>query len=165
MIQPSRTAIFAGSFDPITVGHEDVVRRGLRLVDRMIVAVAHRPSEVKRGMFSVEERVEMIAEVFAEEPEVEPVAFDGLLVEFARQRGARVLLRGLRGPSDFEYETRMARMNATLAPEMETVFLAARLEHGIVSSSLVREVATLGGNVEDFVSPPVLERLRRRTGG
>lgn len=155
-------AICPGSFDPITLGHEDVVRRALRLADRVIVAVAHRASQPKPGLFSVAERLELIRESFREEPRVEAAEFNGLLVEFARRRGAGLLVRGLRAGSDFEYEFQLALMNRELAPEVETAFLAADPRYSFLSASLVREVASLGGDVSGFVSPAVLERLRER---
>jgi pantetheine-phosphate adenylyltransferase len=157
-----RVALCPGSFDPITVGHEDIIRRGLRFADRVIVAVAHRSTHVKRGLFSVEERMEMIREVFADEPRVEAAEFQGLLVDYARNRGARLVIRGLRAVSDFEYEFQMALMNRELAPELETVFLATDADKSFVSASLVREIASLGGEVAPFVSPAVLRRLRER---
>lgn len=164
MSEKERVAVYPGSFDPITLGHEDIIRRALRLCDRLIVAVAHTPSERKRGMFSVNERLEMIAESFAGEPRLEPIAFEGLLVDLARDRGAAFVVRGVRGVRDFEYEMQMAMMNRELRPELETVFLAPAADRAFVSSSLVREIATLGGDAGPFVSPLVLERLRRATG-
>ncbi len=158
----SRVAIYPGSFDPITNGHEDIVCRGLRFVDRIIVAVAHRATHVKRGLFSIEERVEMIREVFADEPRVEVAEFEGLLVDFARSRDATLIIRGLRAVSDFEYEFQMALMNRQLAPAIETLFLAPGVQYSFLSASLVREVASLGGPVGDFVPPPVRERLEAR---
>ncbi|HEV2130524.1 MAG TPA: pantetheine-phosphate adenylyltransferase [Longimicrobiaceae bacterium] len=160
-----RTALCPGSFDPITVGHEDIIRRSLKFVDHLLVGVAHRATQQKQGLFSIEERVEMIREVFADEPRVEAVDFTGLLVGYARERGARIVIRGLRAVSDFEYEFQMALMNRELSPELETVFLTARAEHSFLSASLVREIASLGGDVRPFVSEPVLARLRERFGG
>lgn len=157
-----RTAICPGSFDPITVGHEEIIRRSLKFADRILVAVAHRATQVKQGMFSVEERMQMIRDVFADEPRVEAVDFSGLLVDFAREEGAHLIIRGLRAVSDFEYEFQMALMNRELWPDLETVFLTPNVEHSFLSSSLVREVAALGGDVRPFVAPPVLERLRTR---
>ena len=157
-------ALCPGSFDPITVGHEDIIRRGLRFADRVVVAVAHRATQVKRGLFSVEERLELIRDVFADEPRVEAAEFDGLLVDFATRRGARLVLRGLRAVSDFEYEFQMALMNRELQPQLETVFLATDADKAFLSASLVREIASLGGDVSRFVSPPVLQRLRERVG-
>jgi pantetheine-phosphate adenylyltransferase len=157
-------AIYPGSFDPITRGHEDIARRTLRLADRLIIAVAQTASQSKKVMFPVEERVELIAEVFADEERVEAVSFQGLLMDFARARGARFVIRGLRAVSDFEYELQMAQMNRELWEEVETVFLAPEVDFSFLSSSLVREVAGLGGDVTRFVSPPVLTRLEARLG-
>jgi pantetheine-phosphate adenylyltransferase len=157
-----RIAICPGSFDPITLGHEEIIRRTLTFADRILVAVGHRATQAKQGLFSVEERVAMIREVFTDEPRVEAVDFTGLLVDFARERGARLTVRGLRAVSDFEYEFQMALMNRELMPELETIFLTPNVEHSFLSSSLVREVASLGGDVGRFVSPSVLGRLRSR---
>ena len=154
-----RTAIYPGSFDPITRGHEDIVRRALHFVDRIIVAVAHQRTQRKEGLFTIGERVEMIQEVFADEPRVEPAEFDGLLVDYARTRKATLIVRGLRAVSDFEYEFQMALMNRTLLPEAETIFLAPDARFSFLSASLVREIALLGGDVTDFVAPSVLQRL------
>jgi pantetheine-phosphate adenylyltransferase len=155
-------AIYPGSFDPITNGHEDIVRRGLSFVDRIVIAVAYRATHEKRGLFSIDERLEMIRGVFRDEPRIEVTAFDGLLVEFARQRGAHLVIRGLRAVSDFEYEFQMALMNRQLHPQLETVFLAPDVRYSYLSASLVREIAALGGSVEDFVAPLVRERLEAR---
>jgi len=162
MTTPSRVAICPGSFDPITVGHEDIIRRSLAFADRVLVAVAHRATQVKQGLFSVEERVAMIREVFVDEPRVEATDFTGLLVHFARDQGATLIVRGLRAVSDFEYEFQMALMNRQLRPETETLFLAPHVEHSFLSASLVREIGALGGDVHPFVSPPVMRRLRER---
>jgi pantetheine-phosphate adenylyltransferase len=158
------TAIYPGSFDPITKGHEDIVRRALTMADRILVAVAHTSSQVKSSLFTVEERVSLIRRVFEGEERVVPVPFQGLLVDFAQAQGARVVIRGLRAVSDFEYELQLAQMNRELWPEIETVFLAPEVDFSFLSSSLVREVAALGGDVARFVSPPVLEALRARLG-
>jgi len=155
-------AVYPGSFDPITMGHEDIASRSLRLADRLIVAVAHTATQSKRGLFSVEERLAMLEEVFAGEERIECASFDGLLVDFARQREAKLLIRGLRAVSDFEYEFQMAQMNQELWPGIETVFLAPDVRHSFLSASLVREVAGLGGDVSNFVSGPVLRRLREK---
>ena len=152
-------AIYPGSFDPMTRGHEDIARRTLRLADRLVIGVAHTATQAKRGLFGVEERVELIREVFADEPRVETVAFQGLLVDFARAQGAQFVVRGLRAVSDFEYEFQMAQMNQELWDELETVFLTPDVNYSFVSASLVREVARLGGDVSTFVSPVVLERM------
>ena len=161
----THVAIYPGSFDPITRGHEDIARRALRIADRLLVAVAHTATHTKRGLFSVEERVDLIRQVFADEPRIEALAFEGLLVDFARERDAPVAVRGLRAVSDFEYEFQMAQMNQELWPEFETVFLAPEVDFSFVSSSLVREVAALGGEIGRFVSPPVSAALREKLGG
>jgi pantetheine-phosphate adenylyltransferase len=158
----SRLAIYPGSFDPMTRGHEDIVRRALGFAERVIVAVAHRRTQQKSGLFSIEERVEIIKNVFADEPRVEAAEFDGLLVEYARKRNARLMIRGLRAVSDFEYEFQMALMNRQLWPDIETIFLAPDTRYSYLSASLVREIATLGGDVTDFVPPFVLERLKKK---
>ena len=157
-----RTAIYPGSFDPITRGHEDIVRRALRFVDRITVAVAHRRTQAKQGLFDIQERLQLIQQVFADEPRVEVAEFDGLLVQFARARNARIMIRGLRAVSDFEYEFQLALMNRQLWSEMETIFLAPDEHYSYLSASLVREIASLGGDVSEFVSPPVLAALRAR---
>ncbi|HSL72344.1 MAG TPA: pantetheine-phosphate adenylyltransferase [Longimicrobiales bacterium] len=162
MSTPPRIAIYPGSFDPITRGHEDIVRRALTFVDRVIVAVAHRRTQRKDGLFSINERVAMIDEVFADEPRVEPAEFEGLLVDFARSRRATLIVRGLRAVSDFEYEFQMALMNRTLWTDVETVFLAPDARYSFLSASLVREIASLGGDVSDFVAPGVLARLSKK---
>ena len=163
-MSPSRPviAVYPGSFDPITLGHEDVARRTLRLADRLIIGVAHTATQSKTPLFSVEERVELIGEVFADEPRVECTMFSGLLVDFAREREANFIIRGLRAVSDFEYEFQMAQMNQELWPEAETLFLTPDVNFSFLSASLVREVARLGGDVSRFVSPPVLARMRLR---
>lgn len=157
-----RIAVYPGSFDPVTRGHEDLARRSLKLADRVIVAVAHTATQSKRTMFSVEERVDLLNTVFADEPDIEVTSFSGLLVTFAREVGATFAIRGLRAVSDFEYEFQMAQMNRSLNSELETVFLAPDLDFAFLSASLVREVALLGGDVSQFVSPRVWERLRDR---
>ncbi len=158
----NRLAIYPGSFDPLTRGHEDIVERALRFVDRIIVAVAHTRTQRKSGLFEIGERVEMIKQVFAGEPRVEAAEFEGLLVDYAKSRNARIMIRGLRAVSDFEYEFQMALMNRQLWPEIETVFLAPDTQFSFLSASLVREIASLGGDVSEFVSPPVLEQLQKK---
>ena len=152
-------AIYPGSFDPITKGHEDVARRSLRIVDRVIVAVAHTATHVKGNLFSPSERMEMIREVFADEDRIEAAEFEGLLVNVVRDLGAQVIIRGLRAVSDFEYEFQMAQMNRELWSEVETIFLTPDQRYSFLSASLVREVARLGGDVSNFVSDSVLKRL------
>lgn len=157
-----RVALYPGSFDPLTRGHEDIARRGLRVADRLVIAVAHTATHAKKGLFTVEERVELIREVFEGDDRVEVVSFQGLLVDFARERGAQLVLRGLRAVSDFEYELQMAQMNHELFEDVETIFLVPDASHSFLSSSLVREVAALGGDVARFVSPSVLARLQAK---
>lgn len=152
-------AVYPGSFDPITRGHEDIARRCLRIADEVVVAVAHTATQKKSALFGVEERVELIGEVFADEPRISCTSFEGLLVDFCRRRGAHLVIRGLRAVSDFEYEFQMAQMNQELASDLETVFLTPDVNYSFLSASLVREVARLGGDVSAFVSAPVLARL------
>jgi pantetheine-phosphate adenylyltransferase len=156
----SLVAIYPGSFDPITNGHLDLIARGSRLVDRLVVAVLRNQS--KRPLFSVEERVELIAKVTGEYANVEIAAFDGLLADFAAARGASMILRGIRAVSDYELEWQMALMNRRLAPEIETVFLTAGEEYSFISSKLVKEVASLGGSVTGIVPALVEARLKEK---
>ncbi len=158
----SVVAVYPGSFDPVTLGHEDVARRTLRVCNRLIVAVAESSSQTKRHLFEVPERLDIMREVFRGDPRIECVSFSGLLVDFVREVGARFIVRGLRAVSDFEYEFQMAQMNRELRSEAETVFLAPDVPYSFLSASLVREVASLGGDVSSFVSAPVLDHLRRR---
>ncbi len=158
-VQPV-VAIYPGSFDPITKGHEDVARRSLRIADRVVVAVAHTASEAKGGLFSVEERLDMVQEVFADDDRIEVCQFEGLLVDLAQEIGAQFVIRGLRAVSDFEYEFEMAQMNRELWSGAETVFLTPNQKYSFLSASLVREVSRLGGDVSRFVSEPVLRRLQ-----
>jgi pantetheine-phosphate adenylyltransferase len=158
-------AIYPGSFDPITKGHEDLVRRALHFVDSVVVAVAHRRTQHKDGMFSIPERLALIRQSFADEPRVVATEFDGLLVDFARKQDARLIVRGLRAVTDFEYEFQMALMNRQLWNELETLFLAPDARYTFLSASLVREIASLGGDVSALVSPHVLAALRARFGG
>ena len=153
-------AIYAGSFDPITNGHLDLIERGARLVDRLIVAILR--NETKQPLFSVEERMEMLREVVTGYPNVEVDCFHGLLVDYARDRNATVLLRGIRAISDYEYELQMALMNSRLRPEIETVFMMANEAYSFISSRLVKEVFGLGGNITGLVPPSVEARLDRR---
>jgi len=155
-------AVYPGSFDPVTVGHEDIALRSLRLADRLVIAVARTSTHDKRGMFTVEERVEMLREIFGDEDRIECTSFEGLLVDFARSVGAGIVVRGLRAVSDFEYEFQMAQMNQELWSGLETVFLTPDVRWSFLSASLVREVASLGGDVSNFVSEPVLSRLEER---
>jgi pantetheine-phosphate adenylyltransferase len=155
-----RVAVYPGSFDPPTRGHTELVHRCLSLADRVIVAVATNPH--KQPLFPVDQRLSMLRQAVGDDPRVHCEAFEGLLADFARSRGAGLLIRGLRAVSDFEYEFQMALMNRQLAPTLETVFLVPSLETTYVSSSLVREVARFGGDVSALVHPVVAEALRRR---
>jgi pantetheine-phosphate adenylyltransferase len=156
----SIVALYPGSFDPITHGHLDVIERGSRIVGRLIVAVLRNQS--KHPLFSLEERMAMLKEAVAPFPNVEVAGFDGLLVDFASQQGASLILRGIRAISDYELEWEMALMNRRLHPEIETVFLMAREEYSFISSHRVKEVASLGGNVSSMVPAAVDRRLRER---
>ena len=158
-------AIYPGSFDPITKGHEDLVRRALHFVDSVIVAVAHRRTQRKDGMFSITDRLALIRQSFADEKRVVATEFDGLLVDFARKQDARLIIRGLRAVTDFEYEFQMALMNRQLWNELETLFLAPDARYTFLSASLVREIASLGGDVSALVAPHVLAVLQARFGG
>ncbi|MDP4301342.1 pantetheine-phosphate adenylyltransferase [Leptothrix discophora] len=154
------TAIYPGTFDPMTLGHQDLMRRASRLFSRLIVAVA--AGHHKRTMFSVEERLEIAQELARDHPNVEVVAFRGLLRDFVVEHGGKVVVRGLRAVSDFEYEFQMAGMNRQLMPEVETLFLTPSDQYQFISGTFVREIAALGGDVSKFVAPSVLERLKRR---
>ena len=158
--QSSLVAIYPGSFDPITYGHLDLISRGSRMVERLIVAVLRNQS--KQPWFTVEERVQMINDAIGGYTNVEVAAFDGLLVDFAEARGATMLLRGIRAVSDYELEWQMALMNRRLRPGIETVFLMAGEEYSFISSHLVKEVVALGGSVQGIVPPAVEQRLKQR---
>ena len=154
------TAVYPGTFDPLTNGHADLIERAARLFDRVVVAVAENPA--KGTVLALEERVALAREVLAPLANVEVRGFTSLLVEFAREVDAKVLVRGLRAVSDFEYEFQLASMNRRLAPEVETVFLTPDEQYGFVSSSLVKEICRLGGDVSAFVHPTVAAVLERR---
>ncbi len=156
------TAIYPGTFDPITNGHADLLQRALKRFDRVIIAVAG--STGKSTCFSLEERVSLSKTALAHLDHVEVVGFDGLLVKFAQDQGAGVILRGLRAVSDFEYEFQLASMNRKLAPDVETMFLTPDEGYSFISSSLVREIAALGGDVGAFVHPEVQAALKERFG-
>jgi pantetheine-phosphate adenylyltransferase len=158
-IQPL-TAVYPGTFDPMTLGHADLMRRAARLYDRLVLAVA--AGHHKRTMFTIAERLEMAQEIAAPFPNVEVMAFRGLLRNFVVDLGAKVVVRGLRAVSDFEYEFQMAGMNRQLMPDVETVFMTPSDQFQFVSGTFVREIATLGGDVSKFVAPSVLMRLRNR---
>jgi pantetheine-phosphate adenylyltransferase len=153
-------AVYPGTFDPLTRGHEDLVRRASTLFGSLILAVAD--SKAKRTFFTMEERVAMAREVLGELKNVEVVGFSGLLIDFVRQHGARVVLRGLRAVSDFEYEFQLAGMNRSLYPDFETIFLTPSEQHMFISATLVREIASLGGDVSKFVHPSVQIHLSKK---
>ena len=156
-------AVYPGTFDPLTRGHEDLVRRAATLFDSLVLAIAD--SKAKRPFFSLEERIAMSREVLGGVKNVEVVGFSGLLTDFVRKQGARVVLRGLRAVSDFEYEFQLAGMNRSLYPEMETMFLTPSQQHMFTSATLVREIAALGGDVSEFVHPLVAKRLKQKAKG
>ncbi|HKP27821.1 MAG TPA: pantetheine-phosphate adenylyltransferase [Gemmatimonadales bacterium] len=156
----TRIAIFPGSFDPPTQGHEDLIRRALGLVDRVIVAIAVNPA--KQPLFPLDERLALLRAVTGPEPRIEITSFQGLLVDYARRSGAGIILRGLRAAGDFEYEMQMALMNRHQSPGLETVFLAPATNLTFLSSSLVREVAQYGGELGELVHPAVAAALRKR---
>ncbi len=154
------TAVYPGTFDPMTLGHEDLMRRASALFERLIVGVA--AGHHKRTMFTISERIEIAKEAARAYPNVEVIPFRGLLRDFVVDNGAKVVVRGLRAVSDFEYEFQMAGMNRQLMPHVETVFMTPSDQFQFVSGTFVREIATLGGDVSKFVSPSVLERLNGR---
>jgi pantetheine-phosphate adenylyltransferase len=154
------TVVYPGTFDPFTRGHEDLVRRAAKLFDRVIVGVAD--SAAKQPYFPTAERVAMTREVIAAYANAEVKSFSGLLMDFVHAQGARVILRGLRAVSDFEYEFQMAGMNRRLFPEVETLFLTPSEEYTFISATIVREIARFGGDVSSFVHPAVLARLKAR---
>src|SRR3954471_20665092 len=162
----SHTAVYPGTFDPITLGHADLVRRAARLFDRVILAVAD--SRAKRPFFSLDERVEMARHVLQDLPNVEVLGFSGLLMQFVQDQGARVVVRGLRAVSDFEYEFQLAGMNRGMYPDVETLFLTPGEQYMFISATIVREISTMGGDVTKFVPPSVARQLRdkiRQLGG
>ena len=162
-----RTGVYPGTFDPITSGHMEVVRRSLRLVDKLVIGPAINIS--KGPLFTLEERIEIIKDDISDFPQadrerIEVVPFEGLLIHFARQVQASVIIRGLRAVSDFEYEIQMANMNARMDPAIETIFLMASDRHQFIASSLVKDIARLGGDTSQFVSKRVFERLKKKFG-
>ena len=155
----NRRAVYPGTFDPITRGHEDLALRAASLFDHVVLAIADSPS--KRPFFSLEERVQMAKDALAGHSNIEIMGFSGLLMDFLRSQGARIILRGLRAVSDFEYEFQMAGMNRKLYPDVETIFLTPGEQYMFISATMVREIAALGGDVSHFVNPLILSRLRR----
>lgn len=155
---PPRIAVYSGSFDPITRGHEDLLRRAALLFDGVIVAVA--AAHHKKTLFALTQRLELVRQALADLPSVQALPFDGLIMDFCRQHAACAVVRGIRNLSDFDYETQMAGMNRKLAPQIDTVMLAPDAQWACVSSTLVREIAKLGGDVSGMVSPSVAAALR-----
>ena len=153
-------AIYPGSFDPVTYGHLDIIRRSCKIVDELVVGVLN--NKAKTPLFSVEERVRILEEVTKDLPNVKVMAFDGLLVEFAKQIGAKVIVRGLRAITDFEYELQMSQTNHKLEPEIETMFLTTSLEYSFLSSTTVKEVAAFGGDITQFVPEAVAGELEAK---
>ncbi len=154
------TAIYPGSFDPPTLGHLDIVERAAQLFPKVCVALGVHPT--RNPLFSADERIELLREVCAPYSNVDVVRFDGLLINFAREVGARVIVRGLRAQTDFDYELNIAHANADLAPELDTIFLPTRVRHGFISASLVREVSRHGGDVSRYAPAVVCEALARK---
>ena len=153
-------AVYPGTFDPMTMGHVDLVKRASKLFDSVIIAIAS--SDSKKPMFSLEERIEIGNKIFADDPKVEVVGFSGLLVNFAKENDANILIRGLRVVADFEYEFQLANMNRAMSPDIESVFLTPKEEYSYISSSLVKEIAMMGGDVKRFVDPVTLEALNQK---
>ena len=156
-------AVYAGTFDPITLGHEDITRRAAKLFDSIIIAIAD--SKSKKPLFTLDERIAIAREAFSDTPNVEVMGFSGILMNFVRQQGARVVVRGVRSVTDFDYEFQLAGMNRNLYPEVETIFLTPGEKHAYVSATLVREIAMLGGDASQFVSPNVAARLAQKRKG
>ena len=154
------TAIYPGSFDPVTYGHLDIIKRSSRMFDQVVIGVLINKS--KKPLFSAEERVNMIAEVTKDLKNVSVVAFDGLLVEFAKQMNANIVVRGLRAISDFEYELQIAQTNHALEPEVDTVFLTTNVQYSYVSSTTVREIGSFGGDISDFVPSYVKNKVEEK---
>ena len=157
-----RIGVYPGTFDPLTRGHEDLVRRAALLFGKVIVGVAD--SRAKRPFFTLEERVDIAREVLSDLPNVKVVGFDGLLKDFAREHNARVIVRGLRAVSDFEYEFQMAGMNRSMYPDVETMFMTPSEQYMFVSATIVREIALLGGDADKFVHPLIATQLRSKAG-
>jgi pantetheine-phosphate adenylyltransferase len=153
-------AVYPGSFDPVTNGHIDIIWRGLKVFDNIIVGVAQ--NSAKKNMFSVEERVEMIREALGNNPRIRVDVIDGLLIDYVRKQGSNVIIRGLRAVSDFEYEFQLAQVNHTVEENIETMFMMTSVRYGYLSSSVVKEMGSLGGNIRDFVPEGVLRRIREK---
>ena len=151
------TAVYPGSFDPVTLGHYDIIVRTSEIMDRVIIGVLN--NQAKKPLFTVEERVEMLKSVTCQLPNVEIQCFDGLTIDFARKNHAQVMIRGLRAVADFEYELQLAQTNRVIAPEIDTMFLATSLKYSYLSSSIVKEIASLGGEIGEFLHPQIAEKM------
>ena len=158
-----KTAIYPGSFDPVTLGHVDIIERSAKIFDKVIVGVLS--NSAKSPLFSEEERVNMLKYVTRDIPNVEVLSFDGLLVDFARINGANVIIRGLRAVTDFEYELQLAQMNRVIAPELDTLFLTTNLKYAYLSSSMAKEVAMYGGDISAFLDPEIANKVRDKFRG
>ena len=155
-----KTAIYPGSFDPVTLGHYDIIERSSKIFDKLIVGVLN--NSAKSPLFSVEERVNMLKDVTSHFPNVEVQSFAGLLIDFVRSNDANVIVRGLRDITDFEYELQLAQMNRVIAPEIDTLFLTTNLKYAYLSSSMAKEVAMYGGDISSFLSPEIAEKVREK---
>lgn len=155
-----KTAIYPGSFDPVTLGHYDIIERSSKIFDKLIVGVLN--NSAKSPLFSVEERVNMLKDVTSHFPNVEVQSFAGLLIDFVRSNDANVIVRGLRAITDFEYELQLAQMNRVTAPEIDTLFLTTNLKYAYLSSSMAKEVAMYGGDISSFLSPEIAEKVREK---
>lgn len=155
-----KTAIYPGSFDPVTLGHYDIIERSSKTFDKLIVGVLN--NSAKSPLFSVEERVNMLKDVTSHFPNVEVQSFAGLLIDFVRSNDANVIVRGLRAITDFEYELQLAQMNRVIAPEIDTLFLTTNLKYAYLSSSMAKEVAMYGGDISSFLSPEIAEKVREK---
>lgn len=154
------TAIYPGSFDPVTLGHQDIIQRSAKIVDHLIIGVLNNSS--KQALFTIEEKIDMLKEVTKEFVHVSVESFDGLLVDFAKQKNANIIIRGLRAIADFEYELQIAQTNRTIYPKVDTIFLSTSLDYSFLSSSIVREIASYGGELKQFVDPYVEEKIRSK---
>lgn len=155
-----KTAIYPGSFDPVTLGHYDIIERTAKMFDRVIIGVLN--NKVKSPLFSEEERVNMLKEVTAGLPNVEVQSFEGLLIDFVRQNGGGIIVRGLRAITDFEYELQMAQTNRVIAPEVDTIFLTTNLRYSYLSSSIVKEIAEHKGDISEFLHPSIMKKVRAK---
>ena len=155
-----KTAIYPGSFDPVTLGHYDIIERSSKIFDKLIVGVLN--NSAKSPLFSVEERVNMLKDVTSHFPNVEVQSFAGLLIDFVRSNDANVIVRGLRAITDFEYELQLAQMNRVIAPEIDTLFLTTNLKYAYLSSSMAKEVPMYGGDISSFLSPEIAEKVREK---